>query len=198
MLKITSNFTEDLKKIPGAFLIAIDPGLKGGCILFCPNLKKMVCFELPIKNYLNQKNIDLNKLKENILLFIKDFSNQPIGFLIIEKPFKRSKESVLTFGTSIKMIGKILGLFELLNFNVFYYSVTPKEWTSFFDKQFINNYVLKDQKKLARAKSLMKIFSFKYENFFTPRKRLKDGVSDAAAILIWTLLRGKIETFNLL
>lgn len=201
MLSITSDFTQALQKDPDAFCVSIDPGLRGGCVLFVPSLRKLRFFELPTKLGPQGKQVlDLLLLRKQIEDFVEELE-KPVAFLTLEKPFKRPQESVLTFGVSMGMIGQLLALFELAFFDAFCFGVTPKEWTAFFDGHFLPsapNTSTKDKKKRARAEALIEAFSFSPKDFFSARGRLKDGVVDAVAILLWTLLKGKKDRFWML
>lgn len=199
MKTVTSDFTRALEEMPGAFLACIDPGLKGGCALFAPSLGKLLFFELPTKVGAKDKVVlDLCKLQEIVVRFTADFLGQPVAFLTLEKPFKVAHESVITFGVSMGIIGQLIALFELLPFEAWLYGVTPKQWTSFFDGYFLPSGLSKDKKKKARADALIDAFSFSPKDFFSKRGRLKDGVVDAVAILLWTLLKGQKKDFWLL
>lgn len=179
--------------------IAIDPGLKGGYIFFYEGVSRLSLAELPTKKILSNKEkkekvgLDVRSLREAFCAFLEScsFQKPPQVLLVLEMPFKKPHESVLAYGSSMVLIGQLIALFELSAPDLQLLKVTPKQWTSPFDRHFLPSSLCFEKgqkKKKARAEALLACTNcFSEKDFWSPRGRLKDGVVDAAAILLWSL-----------
>jgi len=175
--------------------IAIDPGLKGGYAFFCEGESRLSLAELPTKKIFSNEGkkekvgLDARSLREAFYAFSQP---PPQVLLVLEMPFKKPHESVLAYGSSMALIGQLITLFELSAPDLQLLKITPKQWTSPFDRKLLPSslcYEKGQKKKKARAEALLAFAPafFKEEDFWSPRGRLKDGVVDAAAILLWSL-----------
>lgn len=218
--KNISEFTLylDTQKDKNPLVICVDPGLKGAIVVYSMKHGDLSMMELPVQHskkllsgeILVKTLINLRELHNFIDSKIKVFGSQ-IVYLIIEKPFKRSLGSLKTYSTSVIEVGKILALIELITpvNSSFVCLPTPSSWTHHFSARvckegFAEHHGFSDGRgygmdldiKKKRAKALIDLFEFDEKSFYTERGRLKDGLSDACAMLMWILHLGKTEFFT--
>ena len=183
------DFNEKLFVSKADFVATVDPGLKGGCSIFCLKSKGLFAFELPLKettkreerDIIVKQQLDCIALQSNLLGFA------PFGtrlFLALEKPFKKDDESINSFASSMKMFGELIAIFDL-NYTIHLYPLSPISWTSYFDQIADTSKYSKEKRKSNRAKCLIEKYGVADELIYTPRKRLKDGVVDALAMQVF-------------
>jgi len=188
------------------FLVAVDPGLQGGCCAFSLQTQRLLVFELPTKIVfkkekkiiVKKKELDLRLFLSSLQTFFEEETDHPSVWLLLEKPFKRQVESVNAFAVSMKMFGQILALFSL-SFETKIWSLAPLSWTSYFDKEvevFLEKpKVSKEEQKKRRALFLEKVYEIETESLYSQRGRLKDGIVDALGMLVFFGNKGTVDHF---
>lgn len=198
------NLTAKFPDFKPQFLAAVDPGLEGGCVFYSLKTNRFLLLEIPFKKVKRledaKKTLDCFAFQEALDAFWQvECSETPSVALIIEKPFKRPIESANCFGSSMRLFGELKSFFTLSFPTLYFQEVAPYSWSSYFDAcvllffEGVEKKSKQDQKK-RRAEYLLSL-RFKKELFYSKQGRLKDGIVDALALLIWFAEKGKSELF---
>lgn len=192
--------TQNKEKNP--LILAVDPGLKGGFIIYYHKKRRFWCGELPTKKKIELLSgdrilktvLDLKKLVDlwhDVLLI----SQSTEMIMVIEKPLKLSQSALKTYTTSAIDIGKILGIFEthFVGVTKSFSFVAPISWSSGFDNKLCQGKRYDASVKKQRMRALVEEFGFDRSLFFSSQGRFKDGISDACALFLWFVCLGKKE-----
>jgi hypothetical protein len=145
-------------------ICSIDPGLKGGIVLYDFDSPNFVC-----------KETDTSKVKE-IKDFIEPYHDQ-LTHLIIERPIVVKGSAIQTVLISHENFGKILGFFETNFESLEIFTVYPITWTSFFTRKTKMDKEIDVKKK--RLNFLCSEYKLPRNLFYTDKNRLQDGLVDA-------------------